>query len=165
MKVTAEPGIEDLYRQHALGLVKFALLLTGDRATAEDVVQDAFLGLHRHWDRVRDPHQVMTYLRTSVVNGARSRHRRHAVARRLRPDPPGLVQSAESSALAREDRRELLRAVEALPRRQREVLALKYFLDLGEQEIAQILSISRGAVASTASRALASLGRRLREES
>jgi hypothetical protein len=48
---TTQPGIEDLYREHALGLVRFALLLTGGRATAEDVVQDAFLGLHRHWGR------------------------------------------------------------------------------------------------------------------
>jgi RNA polymerase sigma-70 factor (sigma-E family) len=165
MRVTAAPGIEDLYREHALGLMRFALLLTGDRAAAEDVVQDAFLGLHRHWDQVKDPARVLAYLRTAVVNGARSRHRRHLTARRLRPDPPGLVQSAETSALAREDRRELLRAVEALPRRQREVLALKYFLDLGEQEIAETLHISRSTVASTASRALAALGRQFREES
>jgi RNA polymerase sigma-70 factor (sigma-E family) len=164
MRVTTEPGIEELYREHALGLMKFALLLTGDRGAAEDVVQDAFLGLHRHWDQVKDPARVLAYLRTAVVNGARSRHRRHLVARRLRPDPPGPVQSAESSALAREVRRELLRAVQALPRRQREVLALKYFLDLGEQEIAETLRISRSTVASTASRALAALGRQFREE-
>lgn len=67
--------------------------------------------------------------------------------------------------LAGEDRRELLAAVDALPRRQREVLALKYFLDLGEQDIAAILGISRGAVASTGSRALSALARRLGEES
>jgi hypothetical protein len=94
MRVTTEPGIEELYREHALGLMKFALLLTGDRGAAEDVVQDAFLGLHRHWDQVKDPARVLAYLRTAVVNGARSRHRRHLVARRLRPDPPGPVQSA-----------------------------------------------------------------------
>lgn len=47
MRASTQPGIEDLYREHALGLVRFALLLTGDRATAEDVVQDAFLGLTR----------------------------------------------------------------------------------------------------------------------
>jgi RNA polymerase sigma factor (sigma-70 family) len=84
---------------------------------------------------------------------------------RLGPEPPGLVQSAEASVLAGEDRRALLAAVGALPRRQREVLALKYFLDLGEQEIATILRISRGAVASTSSRALTALARQLREES
>jgi RNA polymerase sigma factor (sigma-70 family) len=84
---------------------------------------------------------------------------------RLRPEPPVLVQSAEASVLADEDRRALLASVGALPPRQREVLALKYFLDLGEQEIARILRISRGAVASTASRALTALARQLREES
>ena len=165
MEATTHPGIEDLYRQHALGLVRFALLLTGDRATAEDVVQDAFLGLHRHWDEVRDPSHVLAYLRNAVVNGSRSRHRRHLVALRLRPEPLAFVQSAEASALAGEDRRALIAAVGALPRRQREVLALKYFLDLGERDIAVMLRISRGAVASTASRALATLARQLREES
>jgi RNA polymerase sigma factor (sigma-70 family) len=145
--------------------MRFALLLTGDRATAEDVVQDAFLGLHRHWDDVNDPGRVLAYLRTAVVNGARSRYRRHVVARRVVLEPLAMVQSAEASVLAGEERRALLAAVDMLPRRQREVLALKYFLDLGEREIAEVLSISRGAVASTASRALATLARRLREES
>jgi|HubBroStandDraft_5_1064220.scaffolds.fasta_scaffold55792_2 RNA polymerase sigma-70 factor (sigma-E family) len=164
MRASTQPGIEDLYREHALGLVRFALLLTGDRATAEDVVQDAFLGLHRHWDEIKDPGRVLAYLRTAVINGSRSRHRRHMTARRLRPEPLTLVQSAEASVLAGEYRRALLAAVGALPRRQREVLALKYFLDLGEQEIAAILHISRGAVASTASRALTTLARQLRED-
>jgi RNA polymerase sigma-70 factor (sigma-E family) len=165
MRARTQPGIEDLYREDALGLVRFAFLLTGDRAAAEDVVQDAFLVLHRHWDEVKDPGHVLAYLRTSVVNGSRSRRRRNLVALRLRPEPPVLVQSAEASVLADEDRRALLASVGALPPRQREVLALKYFLDLGEQEIARILRISRGAVASTASRALTALARQLREES
>jgi RNA polymerase sigma factor (sigma-70 family) len=128
-------------------------------------VQDAFLGLRRRWDGVKDPGRVLAYLRTAVVNGSRSRHRRYLVARRVRPEPLAMVQSAEALVLAGEDRRALLAAVGALPRRQREVLALKYFLDLGEQEIAAILCISRGAVASTASRALTALARQFREES
>jgi RNA polymerase sigma factor (sigma-70 family) len=140
-------------------------LLTGDRAAAEDLVQDAFLGLYRHWDEVRDPSHVLAYLRTAVVNGSRSRHRRYLMTLRLRPEPLALVQSAEAAVLAGEDRRALLAAVGTLPRRQREVLTLKYFLDLGEQEIAGILRISRGAVASTASRALTALARQLPEES
>jgi Sigma-70 region 2 len=101
MEATTHPGVEDLYREHALGLVRFALLLTGDRATAEDVVQDAFLGLHRHWDEVRDPGHVLACLRTAVVNGSRSRHRRHLVTRRLCPEPLAFVQSAEASVLGR----------------------------------------------------------------
>ena len=164
MRAIAQPGIEDLYREHALGLVRFALLLTRDRATAEDVVQDAFLGLHRHWDRVNDPGRVLAYLRSAVVNGSRSRHRRLLVARRIYLEPRAPVPSAEASVLAVEDRKVLLAAIDALPRRQREVLALKYFLDLGEHDIAEILGISRGTVASTASRALTALARLLREE-
>jgi len=140
MRATTQPGIEDLYREHALGLVRLALLLT-------------------------DPGRVLAYLRTAVVNGSSSRYRRHLVARRLRPEPLAMVQSAEALVLAGKDRRALLVAVGALPRRQREVLALKYFLDLGEQEIAAILCISRGAVASTASRALTAPARQFREES
>src|SRR6185437_15824669 len=65
-------AVDDLFRQHADGLVRFALMLVGDQATAEDVVQEAFLGLYRAWDRVRDPDAVLGYLRTAVVNGARS---------------------------------------------------------------------------------------------
>jgi DNA-directed RNA polymerase specialized sigma24 family protein len=67
--------IDDLYRAHGLGLVRFALMLVGDQGTAEDVVQEAFLGLYRGWHRVRDQGSMLAYLRTAVVNGARSVHR------------------------------------------------------------------------------------------
>jgi RNA polymerase sigma-70 factor (sigma-E family) len=164
MRALTQPQIEDLYRDHALGLVRFALLLTGDRAAAEDIVQDAFLGLHQRWDKVRDPGRMLGYLRIAVVNGSRSRHRRYLMARRIRLEPLAAVPSAEAAVLAAEDQRTLLAAIDGLPRRQREVLALKYFLDLGEQDIAEILGISRGTVASTASRALTALARQLREE-
>ena len=90
-------AVDDLFRRHALGLVRFALMLVGDQATAEDVVQEAFLGLYRAWDRVRDPDAVLGYLRTAVVNGARSAHRSRGRARLLRVphDPP--VWSAEAA--------------------------------------------------------------------
>ena len=69
MRALTQLEIEDLYRDHALGLVRFALLLTGDRTAAEDIVQDAFLGLHQRWDKVRDPCRMLGYLRIAVVNG------------------------------------------------------------------------------------------------
>jgi RNA polymerase sigma-70 factor (sigma-E family) len=162
--MSAEASIDDLYRVHAVGLIRFAVLLVGDQTTAEDVVQDAFLGLFRGWRRVRDPGKAVGYLRVAVLNGCRSALRARGRARLLRVqhDPP--VWSAEAAAIDGEDRRELLAAVARLPRRQREVLALRYYLGLGEQEIAAALRISRGTVSSTASRALAVLARELGEE-
>jgi RNA polymerase sigma factor (sigma-70 family) len=74
------------------------------------------------------------------------------------------VWSAEPAAFAREDSRLTLQAVARLPRRSREVLALRYHLDMTDREIATVLHISRGTVSSTASRALAVLARELKEE-
>jgi RNA polymerase sigma-70 factor (sigma-E family) len=158
----AGEAIDDLYRAHAVALVRFALILVGDKTTAEDVVQDAFLGLYRHWDGIRDEGSVPGYLRTSVLNGSRSVLRRRARRFLVQHDPP--VWSAEAAAMDREDRREVMFAIARLPRRQREVLALRYYADLGDQEIAQILQVSRGTVSSTVSRALAALSRALKEE-
>jgi RNA polymerase sigma-70 factor (sigma-E family) len=155
--------VHQLYRAHALTLVRLAVLLLGDRPSAEDVVQDAFMGLHRGLPRLRDRDKALAYLRTAVVNGSRSvlRARSRSARRRVAYDPP--VWSAESAAIASEDRREMLAAVARLPRRSREVLALRYYLDLTEGEIAAALGVSRGTVSSTASRALAALARELGE--
>jgi RNA polymerase sigma-70 factor (sigma-E family) len=156
--------VGSLYRSHAIALIRVALLLVGDRASAEDVVQEAFLGLHRSMPRLRDKDKALPYLRASVVNGCRSvrRARRRARLRHVQHDPP--VWSAEAEVIAGEDRRAVLTAAARLPRRQREVLAFRYYLDLPDPEIAAILGVSRGTVSSTASRALAALGRELREE-
>jgi RNA polymerase sigma-70 factor (sigma-E family) len=157
-------GVDELYREHALAMVRLALLLTGDRATAEDVVQDAFLGLYRGWSRLRDTDSAVGYLRTAVINGCRSVHRSR---RRLWPhaeldrDPP--VWSAEAAVIDSEERRAVLAAVARLPRRQREILALRFYLDLPDAEIAATLKISRGTVSSTVSRAVATLARQLQE--
>ncbi len=99
------------------------------------------------------------------MNGCRSVHRSRSRARQraIPHEPP--VWSAESAALAGEDRKTVLAAVAALPRRAREVLALRYYLDLPDTEIAEILRISRSTVSSTASRALATLARKLEESS
>jgi RNA polymerase sigma-70 factor (sigma-E family) len=156
--------ITSLYQAHAVGLVRMAKLLVLDQPSAEDVVQDAFLGLYRALPRLKDQDQVLPYLRAAVINGARSvlRARRRALLRRVQHEPPAC--SAESAALTGEDRREVLAAVGRLSRRSREVLVLRYYLDLPDQEIAAALGISRGTVSSTASRALAVLARELRED-
>jgi RNA polymerase sigma-70 factor (sigma-E family) len=157
--------VTELYQAHAVTLVRTANLLLRDQATAEDVVQDAFLGLYRALPRLVDHDQILPYLRTAVINGSRSvlRARRRAVLRKAQHEPPG--SSAESTAIDSEDRRVVLAAVARLPRRAREVLVLRYYLDLQDQEIAAALGVSRGTVSSTASRGLAALARELRDES
>src|SRR6516165_10234858 len=72
-----------LYRAHALSLIRLAYVMLGDRAAAEDVVQDAFLGLYRRWDRLTDPGSALSYVRSSVLNGCRTALRRRAVGRRV----------------------------------------------------------------------------------
>jgi RNA polymerase sigma-70 factor (sigma-E family) len=163
---SADPGglVAGLYREHALALVRVALLLVGDKPTAEDVVQDAFIGLYRSAHRLASPDKALAYLRASVLNGCRSVHRsRRAWFQRSGSGEP-TVWSAESAAMAREENRLALAAVARLPRRSREVLALRYYLDMPDPEIAETLGVSRGTVSSTASRALAVLARDLRGE-
>jgi RNA polymerase sigma-70 factor (sigma-E family) len=156
--------VDDLFRAHAVALVRVAMLLLGDRSSAEDVVQDAFFGLYRNLPKLKERGKALPYLRASVINGSRSvlRARKRATLRGVQHEPP--VWSAESAAMAGEDRKALLAAVARLPRRAREVLALRYYLDLADHEIAAALGISRTTVSSTASRALAALGRELQEE-
>ena len=154
-----------LYREHALGLIRLAVVMLGDRPAAEDVVQEAFCGLYRHWRSLTDPGKALAYVRSSVINGCRSVLRRRG---RQAGGPAGLAgppgESAETTALTSEEHREVLAAVRRLPDRQREVLVLRFYLDLDEQEIATALRISRGTVKSTASRGIAALGRILGEQ-
>jgi RNA polymerase sigma-70 factor (sigma-E family) len=159
----AADRVDGLYRDHAVGLIRMALLLVGDQATAEDVVQDAFLGLCRGQQRLRDADKALPYLRASVVNGCRSVHRGRRRARLAGVQHELPVWSAESAALDGEDRRAVLAAIARLPRRQREVLVLRYYLNQADNQIAETLQVSRGTVSSTASRAVAALSRQLGE--
>lgn len=161
--VAADSGhaVTALYRSHALALTRLAFLILGDRHAAEDVVQDAFCGLYRAWDRLPDNCNMTGYLRVSVVNGCRSVLRRASRAPRPLAMPPAA--SAESDVLAGEQQRTTVAALRRLPPRQREALVLRYFGDLPEQEIAQAMGVSRGTVKSTTARGLASLSRILGE--
>jgi len=158
----AARAVTTLYQEHALGLTRLAFLVLGDRHAAEDVVQDAFCGLYRAWERLPDHDNVQGYLRVSVLNGCRSVLRR---ARRApRPVPAPHAVSAEADALSGEEQRAAVAAVRRLPPRQREALVLRYFAGLTEQETAQAMSVSLGTVKSTTARAIAAVGRMLREE-
>ncbi len=159
-------AVTALYRAHALGLIRLAVVMLGDRPAAEDVVQEAFCGLYRRWHHLSDTGKALSYVRSSVINGCRSVLRRRQRQAGLDPsagDPPG--ESAESAALIGEEHRQVLTAIRSLPGRQREVLVLRFYLDLDEGEIAASMRISRGTVKSTTSRALAALGRILGEQS
>jgi RNA polymerase sigma-70 factor (sigma-E family) len=157
-----EQVVSELFRTHGPAMLRLALLLVGDQPTAEDVVQEAFIGLHRA--RLRDQDKALPYLRVAVVNGCRSVHRARRRAALLRTQHEPTVWSAEAAAIVNEDRREVLAAVARLPRRPREVLALRYYLGLPDAEIAATLGVSRGTVSSTVSRALTALARDLKEE-
>jgi RNA polymerase sigma-70 factor (sigma-E family) len=151
--------LSDLYRDHRMRMVRLAVLLVDDPSTAEDVVQEAFAGLHRHWSGLRDEAAAVGYLRTAVVNGSRSVLRRRRTARDYVPPHQVNARSAESLAMLSAEHQAVVDALGTLPRRQREVLVLRYYGGLSEAEIADATGISRGTVKSTASRALDAVAR------
>lgn len=171
-EVTGDSGEADIvtqFRAQHLDLVRLAALLLGDSAAAEDVVQELFARLWAGRGRLAATGVSAPYLYRAVVNACRSVHRRRKAARRydgtfeaLLLSEPGM--SAEDAALAADRDKLVLRALSALPRRQREALILRYYQRLSEAEIAEVMGISRGTVKSTTARGLAALGRRLRQE-
>jgi RNA polymerase sigma-70 factor (sigma-E family) len=161
----AQAAVTALYKVHAVGLIRLAVVMMGDRAAAEDVVQDAFAGLYRRWNHLSGKDRALGYVRASVLNGCRTRLRARARDERLvaaSPDPLAAA-SAEQAVLVGEEHAAVLAALRRLPHRQREALVLRYYLDLSESEIAASMGIGRGTVKSTTFRALAALGRLLKE--
>ena len=161
----ADAALEQLYATHWDPLVRLAWILTGDQSVADDLVADCFVALHRQWARLTDHGRAGAYLRRSVVNACRSagRHRRVVTRENLRaagsPDAPGraTAPSAESQALESVGHEELVALLRTLPRRQQEVLVLRYLVDLSEADIADALGISPGSVKAHAHRGLTTL--------
>jgi RNA polymerase sigma-70 factor (sigma-E family) len=161
----ARQAVSALYEAHAVGLIRLAIVMLGDRPAAEDVVQEAFCGLYRRWGQLDDPGNAQRYVRSAVLNGCRSALRRlHRESRSARPDEwLETSESAEALALVNAEHRAVLSALRRLPARQREALVLRFYLDLPEPEIARSMGVSPGTVKSTTSRALAALGRLVQE--
>lgn len=160
----AEAAVTDLYRLHAAGLIRLGVVMLGDRAAAEDIVQDAFCGLYRRFGALTQPERALPYVRSSVINGCRSELRaRQRIARRPVGGQPPTAESAEYNVLLGEEHQQVLTALRRLSARQREVLVLRYFLDLPDSQIARSMGISQVGVRSTVSRALAALARQLGE--
>ncbi len=153
--------VEQLYLDHARELLRIAVLLVDDPTEAEEVVQEAFAGLVLRRRLRGDPSRAVAYLRTSVVNGGRSRLRRRRTERSYEWPTMPVAPSAEAVAERSELRSRVRAELAGLPRRQREVLVLRHAGGLSEREIAEALGIAPGSVKSHASRGLAALGRRL----
>ena len=139
----ARQRVSVLYQTHALALKKLAFLMTGDQPTAEDIVQDAFLGLCRRWRSLDDTDKALGYLRVSVLNGCRAVHRVRFRRRGITLDAPEDAASAEDLAVLGEANRQVLTGIRRLPARQREAVVLRYYLDMTEDQAAQSMGVSR----------------------
>jgi RNA polymerase sigma-70 factor (sigma-E family) len=160
----SEEAVTLLYQVHAVGMIRLAMVMLGDRAAAEDVVQDAFCALYRRFGSLDRPDRALAYVRSSVLNGCRSELRsRKRGARRAVSTLSRDVASPEDDVLVGEEHRQVLQALRLLPGRQREALILRFYLDLSEPEIARSMGISQGTVKSTTSRALVALASLLGE--
>lgn len=145
--------LPDLYHEHYRSLVRLASFSVDDLETAEEVVQDAFVKLvGGNYDIA--PGKEIGYLRSMVLNGARSALRKRQVRRAHTPDRPGLVAAAEEAGVASTESDRVIAALRQLPEQQASVLALRYYLDLSEIDIAETLGIARGSVKSHAHRGL-----------
>lgn len=153
----AARAVTAIYTTHYRSLVRLAVLLVRDVATAEEVVQDSFIAMHGAWRRLRDTDKALSYLRQSVVNRSRSVLRHRMVVDKNAPKPAPDMPSAEQGAISLLERSAVIAALRTLPPRQREALVLKYYGDLSEAQIATAMGISRGAVKSHTARGVAAL--------
>lgn len=151
------PGVatfDEFYTRRWAATLRLAYVMCGHRHLAEDIAQDAFVGLARNWDGVDNP---QAYLRRSVVNlsiNAGTRTRRHE------PEIPDHPSSLGEPVLD-----EAWALLDGLPARQRAALALRFYDDLSEAEIARVLGCRPGTVKSLVHRGLAALRPLLEERS
>jgi RNA polymerase sigma-70 factor (sigma-E family) len=153
----AARAVTAIYTAHYRSLVRLAVLLVRDVATAEEIVQDTFIAMHDAWRQPQDDEKALSYLRQSVVNRSRSVLRHRVVVDRNAPKPSPDMPSAEQGACSLLERSAVIAALRTLPPRQREALVLKYYADLSDAQIAAAMGISKGAVKSHTARGLATL--------
>jgi RNA polymerase sigma-70 factor (sigma-E family) len=164
MTAVGEQVLADLYVAQYTRLVGLARLLLDERGLAEEVVQEAFARTYAAWPRIRRTDDPLPYVRRTVVNLARGGLRRRGAARRAVAPRPEDAPSAEAGALVDERRREVAEAIRALPRRQRECVVLRYFVDCSTAETAEALGVSEGTVKQHLHRALHALAVTLAED-
>ncbi|HEU5333995.1 MAG TPA: SigE family RNA polymerase sigma factor [Actinocrinis sp.] len=155
--------LTETYQNHYTSLLRLAALLLDDIGSCEDVVQEAFIRVHAARSRVREPEKLLAYLRQTVVNLSRSTLRRRLIGLRLLPKPLPDAASAEEGAYDALERDALIQALRGLQRRQREVLVLRYYGDLTEAQVAEVLGVSIGSVKAYGSRGIEALRARMEE--
>jgi RNA polymerase sigma-70 factor (sigma-E family) len=155
----ADRLVAELFDAEAASLVRLARIFCDDRNAAEDLVQEAFIRLHRSAGSIRDRGRAPAFLRSIVINLARDHNRRGLMSLRHRssmPKPehdPGF----EELAVDNQGDRAVLDAVRALPERQRACVMLRFYMELSESETAETLGISKSSVKTHCRRALAAL--------
>ncbi len=152
--VTMPSSFDALYREHAPAATRLALLLTGDAALAEDLVQDAFVRVAARHDVMRDRDAFGPYLTRAVANAAKSHFRHQYVVRKHAPRFAVVRVDAQPDTATRDM---LWDALLQLPERQRAAIVLRYYEGLNEGEIAATLGCARGTVKAWLSRGLAKL--------
>lgn len=150
-------AVTEIYRTEYRSLVRLAYLFVHDLPTAEEVVQESFVSMHKSWKKLRDSKKALAYLKQSVANRSRSVLRHRTVVDKNAPKPAPDEPSAESGAITLFERAQVIEALRALPERQREALVLRYYGDFSEAEIAMAMGISKGAVKSHTARGMAAL--------
>lgn len=150
--------VEAMYQEHGQGLVRMVRLFVDDRNAAEDLVQEAFIRLARSAHRIDDTRKAGAYLRSIVLNLARDHNRRGLVSLRQRLPLDDHQASLEDSIVLAEEHQEVVDALRALPHRQRDCLILRYYDELGVDDIADTLGISRNSVKTHLTRGMKTLG-------
>jgi RNA polymerase sigma factor (sigma-70 family) len=156
----ASLDLEGLFRAHATPLLRLAVVLTGDRPLSEELVQEAFVRLHRSGS-VPAAGTELAYLRRTVINLSHGHHRRLRIVRAQGTETPRTGEAAEVDVVRRERQRQVAAAIRALPYRQRECIVLRFYAELTDNEIAEALGISPGSVKTHLHRARAALADRL----
>jgi len=150
-----------LFREEAASLVRLARFFVDDRTAAEDVVQEAFIRLARAAHRIRERDRAAAYLRSIVLNLARDHNRRGLVSLRHRLPADPTPASVEEEVAVRSEQRQVIEALRELPRRQRDCLVLRYYLEVPVAGIAAALGLSANSVKTHLQRGLRALESRL----
>jgi RNA polymerase sigma-70 factor (sigma-E family) len=150
-----DPAFRDFVRSRSRALLRTAYLLTGNMADAEDLVQSALAKTYLAWDRIHDRSALDGYVRRAIVNTHISWWR----SRRLEEYPTDEIpeQAVVDHPVSSDMQESLRRAIDRLPQRMRAAVMLRYYDDMTEAEVAEVLGVSLGTVKSTVSRAVAKL--------